>query len=165
MDESTKLAQTAHFTFRGRRARATNSKSVFYSRFSGENQWNEIDVHENQSAVWRWLADGAKQTTFLCPHRKMPNGNLEFDTLFITFPVDIKESFEFLKLFFFALFLVGVFHCLFISVYEKREREKRQRTEEAVVLAEAKAAKKKNQRDVWTKKVLGESNFEAIQEQ
>lgn len=32
----------------------TNLVSVFYSRFSGENQWNEIDVHENGAAVWFW---------------------------------------------------------------------------------------------------------------
>lgn len=82
MDDSMKLALAA---FHIRKGDATNSESVFYSRFSGE-----IDVHENCAVVARWC-----KTNYILVSTRMPVGNLKFDTLFITFPVDVKESFEF----------------------------------------------------------------------
>lgn len=54
----------------------------------------------------------------------MPNGNLEFDTLFITFPVDIKESFEFWNFFSSNLSLCVHFHCSLILVAHNQRKWK-----------------------------------------
>lgn len=53
----------------------------------------KIGVHENGTRYSGRF--DASQNQLKSHVRQMPNGNLEFDTLFITFPVDIKESFEF----------------------------------------------------------------------